>query len=361
MNETKRTYKHHIQGLKGFACFMVMLGHFIGIYKYAEAFPVSNKYIDAFLDSKLSFLVNESFWLYLFFVTSGYLLAFSKIKNLKHFLYKSATRFLRLGIPIIFAYLIIYFGFYLTIGFRNNETVDLFYNSWYQSDQSLVYNLFDVVLSPFDVLIFNNCTLNSPYWVLREMFFASIIIYFISYIRNRFEKFKLHISLLCVIAIPVLFVFSRIIASCLFGMIVCWYEDRLGEIINNKFFAVVAMAGMFYMYIAQRTFIAVVAFSAVIIFVPKTGIINRLFSSKLFGYIGKISFGIYSFHWPIYLSCGALIIKYFGNSILLGIVLAIVICIFLTISVSWLYNISFEKFSFYLIRKLDKLVLNKDK
>lgn len=34
--EMKKNRKMYIDGLKGLACFFVMLGHYTGIYKYAQ-------------------------------------------------------------------------------------------------------------------------------------------------------------------------------------------------------------------------------------------------------------------------------------------------------------------------------------
>ena len=72
--EQKNTYKAHISGLKGFACFMVMMGHYIGLYKYAENFPVESvllDYFEKFLASRIGFVLDETYWVILFFVVIG--------------------------------------------------------------------------------------------------------------------------------------------------------------------------------------------------------------------------------------------------------------------------------------------------
>lgn len=101
-------YKKYITGLKGFACVMVMVGHFLGVFAYAESMPIDTHYFLAFRNSKLGFLLNESYWLFLFFIVSGYLLAYSRIDKLHQLFAKMVQRFLRLGLPVLFAYVIIY-------------------------------------------------------------------------------------------------------------------------------------------------------------------------------------------------------------------------------------------------------------
>lgn len=72
MNSQREEY---IDGMKGLACLFVLLGHFTGIYKYAENATAINSWFTQILTKgPLSFFTAESFWLYLFFVLSGYLL-----------------------------------------------------------------------------------------------------------------------------------------------------------------------------------------------------------------------------------------------------------------------------------------------
>ena len=106
--EYNSTYKGYITGLKGFACVMVMVGHFLGMFVYAEKIPIDIHYFLSIRNSRIGFLLDESYWLYLFFIVSGYLLAFSKIEKLYQLFAKWIQRFFRLGLPILFAYGICY-------------------------------------------------------------------------------------------------------------------------------------------------------------------------------------------------------------------------------------------------------------
>lgn len=68
----------YLDGMKGLACLFILLGHFTGIYKYAEnASQIDSWFVRILTEGLVSFFTAESFWLYLFFVISGYLLIIS--------------------------------------------------------------------------------------------------------------------------------------------------------------------------------------------------------------------------------------------------------------------------------------------
>ena len=76
MSENGRSSLKFINGLKGLACLLIMAGHYIGFYKYAENFPSNIRALDIIKNSStLSELCSESFWVVFFFVISGYLLS----------------------------------------------------------------------------------------------------------------------------------------------------------------------------------------------------------------------------------------------------------------------------------------------
>lgn len=75
MISMKNKRKLYIDGLKGFACCFVMLGHFCGAYEYAEDISlIQCEFMKVITNSFFVFFFNEEFWLYLFFVLSGFLL-----------------------------------------------------------------------------------------------------------------------------------------------------------------------------------------------------------------------------------------------------------------------------------------------
>jgi peptidoglycan/LPS O-acetylase OafA/YrhL len=188
-NLTDRQTIVYLNGLKGFACLFVMIGHYLGIYKYAQSFNPPIHIIDYLKGSPFSFLIDEGYWLYLFFVVSGYLVAKSKITSIADLISKSISRFLRLAMPILFSYFVIYL-IYVTVGFHTAATNYLFQCQWYQGYYTGTYTIKDVLLGPIYVLLLGKSLLNGPYWVLRMMFISSLIIYFLKLILFKLSSSK---------------------------------------------------------------------------------------------------------------------------------------------------------------------------
>lgn len=145
--------KQYISSLKGFACLFVAFGHFLGTVKYASSISLNTTFFSCLEKYKLEFILDESFWLYLFFVVSGYLVANSKVTTISHFFVRSIIRFLRLAIPV-FAACIIIFIFNKFMPYYNAQTSAFFENPWLQNAYSVNFSVKNLLLSPFDVLFF---------------------------------------------------------------------------------------------------------------------------------------------------------------------------------------------------------------
>ena len=338
-----RQYKPYISSLKGFACFFVMIGHYAGLIKYSHA--LSERFsVFVFLDKiRLDFIYDESFWLQLFFVASGYLLAMSSIRNIRGVMVKSLTRFLRLALPILIANCII-LCIYFLIGFKNSETSVLFLNEWFQNAYSTDLNLFLLLKSPIDTLLLSNCYFNSTYWVLRDMFFASLVIYAFLYVKDKINKDVL--SMLIYSAVLILsLLFSKIIFVCLLGVGLALYEDIVHKFTNQRI-SICILIGSFLLYILlPNTYTTILVFLCLILLVPQINFINRFLNLKFFDYVGKISFGIYVFHWPIICSVGAKILLALSDIMGLGGALSIAVLVSVTLSLGLavLFNKTAEK------------------
>ena len=304
----KREYKGYITGLKGIACLFVMFGHFLGLYKYAQEFTPRIPLLDSVLDSQLSFILNEGYWLYLFFVISGYLVAKSKVNTIRDVALKSISRFLRFSFPILFVYVIIYLIGAL-IGFHSAETSGLFQNEQYQSAFFGGCSISDVLLSPIKVLLLGDVALNSPYWVLRGMFVASLSIYALKYCYSYMIK-KNHEALCFSALILITFVSSLItpiITACLMGMLISFYEENQGDINKKPYFAVWIMVILMALYFLPKTILSAFFFASLIIYIPRVKLLNSFFSCKGFRFLGQISWayiasiGLLFVHWAQFL------------------------------------------------------------
>ncbi len=344
---------------------MVFLGHYLGIYKYAESFFPPFRYIDYIQESSFSFIIDEGFWLHLFFVVSGYLVYKSKISDSKDLFTKIVSRFFRFLIPIFFVYIIIY-AIYILIGFHSNETTFLFQCNWYQklfyTDE---YTVKDILLSPISTLILGNSQLNGPYWVLPMMFFSSSFIYLIKLIISIFNsKHKDEITFvsstfLILLSSAVFPIFS----AHLIGVLVSILDNKF--IRNKKFYTssicIIIVSTLFLPERLKQSFL----FAIIILIVPHLRFVYKLLSNKLFQFFGNMCWGIFSFHWPIIYSIGALCIIFFSSKVGLSkayiISLLIVFCI--TICLSLFFYLTLEKFAAFLTKvirsKIQKLLIVK--
>lgn len=338
-----RQYKTYISSLKGFACFFVMIGHYAGLVKYSQDLSESFS-VFVFLEKfRLDFLYDESFWLQLFFVASGYLLAMSSIRNIRGFMVKSLTRFLRLALPILIANCII-IGIYFLIGFKNSETNILFQNEWFQNAYSTDLDFFLLLKSPIDTLLLSKCYFNSTYWVLRDMFLASMVIYAFLYVKDKINKDVFSMLVYSTVLILSL-LFSKIIFVCLLGVGLALCEDIVHKFISQRI-SICILIGSFLSYILLPSkYTTILFFLCLIILVPQINFINRFLNLKFFDDIGKISFGIYVFHWPIICSVGAKILLVLSDVMGLGGALAIAVLVSVTLSLGLavLFNKTAEK------------------
>ena len=299
-----RVYYTHLDGLKGIACLLVMLGHYVGIYLHAQSFSPAIPFIDR-LSRFSSSLFDEGYWLYLFFVVSGYLVAKSRVETGKDLLVRCVNRFLRLALPVLFASLIIWL-IGLAAGYHAAETGVLFQSRWFQAYYTDPISFGDVLLSPFAVLFLGDYRLNAPYWVLRSMFLSSLLIYLLEFLAHRLKAEEHESLAFSVLALITLLSYSLdpIITACLAGMLVSRYENS--GIRKTPCFALWAIVFVRALYVFPVTIRPVLFFTALILLIPKVPFLNRLFSSKPFRFLGKISWGIFSFHWPLACSFGAL-------------------------------------------------------
>ncbi len=354
----KSNYKPYISGLKGFSCLMVMVGHYIGLYKYAEEFPVKSPILDffeKFLGSKIGFVLDESYWVILFFVVSGYLVANSRIPDIKSFIIKSFMRFLRLGIPVLFAFAII-FTIYKAIGFHTADTIGIFENSLIQSSLTNQYDIKDVLFSPIKVLILGEYLLNDPYWCLREMFFTSILIYFLLWLKEKINNENLFLLIFFIILIIGLVEFNVMFAGLLGMMVSLLEKEENKSFYKNRVLAFFLLILCAVMRTAPRAKLSCIFFAALIILIPKLPLLNRLFSSKIAEFVSKISFGIYSFHWPVLCSIGMLVLINTYRQIGFGKACIIVggISVAVSFLISIIYYYCIEKNIYSILKKKER-------
>ena len=131
MTNKSKEHLFYIDGLKGLSCLFIMISHYFGAYKYAQITSEQYSTFFEFFKNKItSNIVNETLWLQLFFLISGFLIASGKTDSIKTFAEKTLKRFLRFYLPIVSACFIIYFIIRF-IGIHASETSVFFDNSFF--------------------------------------------------------------------------------------------------------------------------------------------------------------------------------------------------------------------------------------
>ena len=226
----------YLDGMKGLACLFILLGHFTGIYKYAEnASQIDSWFVRILTEGPVSIFTAESFWLYLFFVISGYLLIISTPRKIRDFLVKCAKRILRLAIPI-WGTAIFIFVIQNTIGFYNHSVQAIVQNTWLTHLYGSRLTVLDILKEPFFVLILGTSKFNSPFWCLRDMLISSFLIYGVGWIC---KSKKTETIAVCVLTVLAAITGRSIIMACLCGSCVRLLREK-AEIQNKKNIMVLA-------------------------------------------------------------------------------------------------------------------------
>lgn len=361
----KTTYKrqYHIDGIKGVLCFMVMFGHFWNIYRNCQENElIKNVMFDKMTSSFIgSPVLVATFWLYAFLVISGYLISNTKITNIKELLLKSIKRFLRFFIPVLGACIFIYI-IQETIGFYADDTKTFFLNKWFQKYYVKSLPFVAVFTESLNALVSAKCAFNSPFWVIKDMFISSILIYFCNYIDNN-NKYKSHYFLILFFSIA--FYFKHpVIVACLLGFIIGKYKECINRISNNIVNFVIISSAIYIFFISaieqkmmpsifNKTSLYTLFWGIVLILINKIQLIINLFSKPFFLFVSKISFGVYAFHWPIICSVGSWILIYGiekGYAVIAIFVISLTASVTVTIILSIIYHMTVEKITEKIVR-----------
>lgn len=206
------------------------------------------------------------------------------------------------------------------------------------------------------------------------MFYASIIMYALLYINERTKNNFTVISGSLITFIALFFIVDkRNIAVCIIGMALRFIQPSINRIIKKDRLAVlififsIAMPFFGGHYILSRIAkhlypafpsikanVIIFYFSIMLLVVHRVSFAKKILSSKPFLFLGKISFGIYSFHWPVYISIGALIMTKMlpEYSLFKSISAASAVCVLITFVLAIIYHYTFESFSMKLIGKI---------
>lgn len=204
------------------------------------------------------------------------------------------------------------------------------------------------------------------------MFLSSVLIYAINFISRkvgdkRFFNILIYVFIILVSGIVISHVISACLTGALCGVLLKYFKlhiEKIPQKVNNalcvlcilfpfglhnilyslvvKCFDIMGVTIGIVRYLAFRDAVwGVLYFALLILLLSSNNIIQNALSCKALRKLNQFSFGIYSFHWPLICSIGALIM--IAMPLKNGIIVAWVICIIITFAVSIIYHFIFEK------------------
>lgn len=341
----------YLDGMKGLACLFILLGHFTGIYKYAEnASQIDSWFVRILTEGPVSIFTAESFWLYLFFVISGYLLIISTPRKIRDFLVKCTKRILRLAIPI-WGTAIFIFVIQNTIGFYNHSVQAIVQNTWLTHLYGSHLTVLDILKEPFFLLILGTSKFNSLFWCLRDMLISSFLIYGVGWIC---KSKKTETIAVCVLTVLAAITGRSIIMACLCGSCARLLREK-AEIQNKK--NIMVLAGLLLPLVAfwsGNPVFTSIAFASFLIAVPQVERMKSIFECKLVKRLGAVSFGIYALHWPIINSIGLRIIVMSTNKMRADMMMiaSLLCCSLITLVLATIFKITVEKLTEGLCKRI---------
>lgn len=311
---------------------------------------VQNQFLDAITSKPFKFFVAGGFWIYLFFILSGYLIAKKalSIAKIKQVISAIVLRFLRFAVPILGTAVTV-FILQEVIGFYGDEIQRFIPNEWVMSQYPNQLGIKDVLWEPIAVIIQGAGKFNGPYWVIKDMFLSAIIIYIVGFVRNAVRN-KYNFMVDVFVFLMLLYTGKNIILACFVGYMMYTYEDGMSSVLDliiKKsnwlcWFAIPVPAIVYIFHETARW--NILAFAGFFLAISRLPICQRLLERRIALFFGKISFGIYSLHYSVFFTIGLkLMVTAFELNIHHLDFIYIGIC-FLCFCITVVFSVFFNKF-----------------
>lgn len=371
MNFNTTTKLLHLEGLRGFACAIVAVSHYLLAFYPAFYFgrETQNQPIELptlVLTSPIHFLYNGNFAVMIFFMLSGYVLSihyFSK-PTLRNPISASVKRYFRLTIPVLMSMIFVYF--LLQNSFIYNQELALFTKSKWLIKMNLNCPTFFETLKMglFDVYKYGDNSLNTVLWTLRLEFICSYIVFMILIVDYYFSKTTLYLYI--IICFLLLYFSKFYYLTFLFGSFMANVQFRFNyqkhlQLSNYQYIilliCVILIAAIpdgatidfpiYSKYIGYQNskfqLLYQLFASAILLYIVLfSENIKAFFQKPIFVYLGKISFSMYLLHVPIIFSLVAGFYLCFVGSV--NEIALQISCVLIFVFSTWGFSHVFMKF-----------------
>ena len=334
-----------VDGLRGIASICIVLHHFIiGYYPAAYEGATAMRHLPGsveadFSQSPLAFFVLGDFWVSVFCMVSGFVIASQvfAMKDGKQFSKSVIKRYPRLLIPVFALSVMVYIMLHLGL-FYNVQAANITGSSWLGQFYQYETTLWDLFLSSFiDTWIFGMQTMYSnAFWMMAELFAGSFMAYLLAAMGKHTNKRILYVYI--GIAVAYLSINSRL-TDFVLGVLLAYVAIHYGQKIKQKrqltmvlgliFFVIAFIFGAYPQAHAPSNayqllnclpdrlnpcyFYHMLAAMFLMMVIYLCEPLEWLMSTKPALFLGKISYAVYVVHIPILFSGSAWMFVKFTN------------------------------------------------
>lgn len=334
-----------IDGLRGIASLCIVLHHFvIGFYPAAYEGATAMRHLPGsieadFSQSPLAFFVLGDFWVSVFCMVSGFVIASQVfgMKDGKQFSKSVIKRYPRLVIPVFALSVIVYAMLHLGL-FYNVPAANITGSAWLGEFYQYKTTLWDLFLSSFiDTWIYGMVTIYSnAFWMLAELFAGSFMAYLLAAMGKHANRRILYVYI--GIALAYLSVNSRL-TNFVLGVLLAYVALHYGEKIRqcsriapilSVIFLVMAVIFGAYPHTYEPTnayqvlnclpdrlnpcyFYHMLGVMFLMMGIYLCRPVNWLLSTRPAQFLGKISYAVYVIHIPVLFSLSAWMFIRFTN------------------------------------------------
>lgn len=363
----------YLEGIRGIAALIVVVAHFLQ-YFYFRLFnddnsTMHNSYETWFSETPLNIFYNGNFAVTIFFVLSGYVLSlkFFKEKNLNIIYEMVIKRYFRLLIPVAVSVIITYIVIKLN-AIHYYDIVE--YTKAKANDAFVIEHNFLELLKyiTVDVFFLNEDHYNPALWTMYYELIGSFIVFATLPLVIKLTNFYMKTIFYLIIMLIAAALFSPYITLFLMGMWLCDLDIDNTLIKNwnyswvNLSILVIALYFGSYPYVDTSGTVYEVlsilpgaflithiigAFLLVLVAI-RSKLMQKLFSNKIFEFLGKISFSLYLIHFVVIYSLSSYLFKVFiglGLSYNFSFILMFIISITLILIVSYVMYKYVDRFA----------------
>lgn len=238
--------EEYIDGFKGIACMGVFLLHFYDMYSNGiTAFQVDHSSMDLVFGRILKPLMDGALLVMMFALVSGWLVSQSQVDDFHQFLSRTLHRYLRFILPIIPLLFLIWvvnrMGLFYAVKASDKYGIFILKEEYLPEQITFSDGIRQIL---YKILISLDNTWDSPFWMLGGIFWGSIIIYFLTWIRPKLHSDSTWTLLAVAIMAASYWLWESTSVMVILGALIHWHYDRIEKINDHVFFIITAFTIM---------------------------------------------------------------------------------------------------------------------